>query len=80
VYTYEQLFADPQVVHREMVVHADDAELGRVPHIRTPIRMSASDVAVRVTAPKLGQHTDAILAGLGYSRSDIEALRGDRVI
>ena len=80
VYTYEQLFADPQVVHREMVVHADDAELGRVAHIRTPIRMSASDVAVRVTAPKLGQHTDAILAGLGYSRSDIEALRGDRVI
>ena len=80
VYTYEQLFADPQVVHREMVVHANDAELGRVPHIRTPIRMSASDVAVRVTAPKLGQHTDAILAGLGYSRSDIEALRGDRVI
>jgi crotonobetainyl-CoA:carnitine CoA-transferase CaiB-like acyl-CoA transferase len=80
VYTYEQLFADPQVVHREMVVHADDAELGRVPHIRTPVRMSASDVAVRVTAPKLGQHTDAILTGLGYSRSDIEALRGDRVI
>jgi crotonobetainyl-CoA:carnitine CoA-transferase CaiB-like acyl-CoA transferase len=35
---------------------------------------------VRVTAPKLGQHTGAILAGLGYSPSDIEALRGDRVI
>jgi crotonobetainyl-CoA:carnitine CoA-transferase CaiB-like acyl-CoA transferase len=80
VYNYEQLFADPQVVHREMVVHADDDELGRVPHIRTPIRMSASDVAVRVTAPKLGEHTGAILAGLGYSPSDIEALRGDRVI
>jgi len=80
VYNYEQLFADPQVVHREMVVHADDTELGRVPHIRTPIRMSASDVAVRVTAPKLGEHTGAILAGLGYSPSDIEALRGDRVI
>jgi crotonobetainyl-CoA:carnitine CoA-transferase CaiB-like acyl-CoA transferase len=80
VNTYEQLFADPQVLHREMVVHADDAELGRVPHIRTPIRMSASAVAVRDTAPKLGQHTDQILAGLGYTPADIAALRGNRVI
>ncbi|HEX9418670.1 MAG TPA: CoA transferase, partial [Methylomirabilota bacterium] len=80
VYTYEQLFADPQVVHREMVVHVDDAELGRVPHIRTPIRMSASAVAVRAAAPRLGQHTDEVLAGLGYPPGDIASLRGDRVI
>jgi crotonobetainyl-CoA:carnitine CoA-transferase CaiB-like acyl-CoA transferase len=80
VYTYEQLFADPQVLHREMVVHAEDAELGRVPHIRTPVKMSDSAVAVRVTAPKLGQHTDDVLAGLGYAAGDITALRRDRVI
>ena len=80
VYTYEQLFADPQVQHREMVVYADDAELGRVPHIRTPVKMSASAVAVRATAPKLGQHTDEILVGLGYASADIAALRSDRVI
>jgi crotonobetainyl-CoA:carnitine CoA-transferase CaiB-like acyl-CoA transferase len=80
VYNYEQLFSDPQVQHREMVVHADDAELGRVPHIRTPIRLSASDVAVRRTAPRLGQHTDLILAGLGYAPADIQSLRGEGVI
>jgi len=80
VYNYEQLFADPQVKHREMVVHADDAELGRVPHIRTPIRMSSSDVAVRDTAPRLGQHTDTILAGLGYASADIDTFHRDRVV
>ena len=80
VYNYEQLFADPQVRHREMVVYADDAELGHVPHIRTPIRMSGGEVAVRETAPKLGQHTDAVLAGLGYSAADIEALHRDHVV
>jgi crotonobetainyl-CoA:carnitine CoA-transferase CaiB-like acyl-CoA transferase len=80
VYNYEQLFADPQVKHREMVVHTDDAELGRVPHIRTPIRMSSSEVAVRDTAPRLGQHTDTILAGLGYGAADIGALHRDRVV
>jgi crotonobetainyl-CoA:carnitine CoA-transferase CaiB-like acyl-CoA transferase len=80
VYTYEQIFADPQVQHCELVVYADDAELGRVPHIRTPVRMSASDVGVRAAAPKLGQHTDQILAELGYASDDIATLRRERVI
>ena len=80
VYTYGQLFADPQVVHRELVVHADDPELGHVPHIRTPIKMSASRVAVRAVAPKLGQHTAEVLGPLGYSAADLDALRGEKVI
>jgi crotonobetainyl-CoA:carnitine CoA-transferase CaiB-like acyl-CoA transferase len=63
-----------------MVVHADDEELGRVPHIRTPIRMSTAAVAVRRTAPRLGEQTDEILAGLGVAPGDIAALRRDRVI
>jgi crotonobetainyl-CoA:carnitine CoA-transferase CaiB-like acyl-CoA transferase len=81
VYNYEQLFSDPQVRHREMVVHAEDAELGgRVPHIRTPIRMSAADVAVRRTAPKLGQHTDEVLGRLGYSAAEVAVLRREKVV
>jgi len=80
VYTYEQLFADPQIQHRGLVVYADDAELGRVPHIRTPVKLSASAVAVRAVAPKLGQDSGEILASLGYSAADIEALRKDRVV
>ena len=51
-----------------------------MPHIRTPVRMSASAVAVRWTAPKLGQHCEEILAGLGYAPADVAALRRERVI
>ena len=80
VYTYEQLFADPQVLHREMVVHAEDAELGRVPHIRTPVKMSDSAVAVRATAPKLGQHTADVLHQLGLTDDEISRLRLDHVV
>jgi len=80
VYTYAQLFADPQIVHRELVVHADDPELGRVPHIRTPIKMSASDVAVRTVAPRLGQHSEEILTALGYTTAEVEQLRRDRIV
>jgi len=80
VNTYEELFSDPQVLHRELVVHADDPELGRVPHIRTPVRMSRSAVAVRTVAPRLGEHTDAVLSGLGYSAAEIEAFRRERIV
>jgi len=80
VYTYAELFADPQVRHREMVVSVEDPELGPVPHIRTPVRLSQSAVAVRTVAPRLGQHTDDVLTMLGHSRDDIARLRGDGVI
>ena len=76
---YRHLFDDPQVRHREMVVHALDEELGQVPHIRTPIRMP-SGVHVRHTAPKLGQHNGEILSELGYSGEEIAALRNKEVI
>ena len=76
---YDQLFNDPQVLHRQMVVYASDEELGDVPHIRTPVRMP-SGVAVRNTAPKLGQHNEEVLGGLGYSRAEIDELHDKQVI
>ncbi len=80
VNTYGELFADPQVLHRELVVHAEDPELGRVPHIRTPVRMSSSAIKVRTVAPKLGEHTDAVLLALGYSDTDVAEFRRARIV
>jgi crotonobetainyl-CoA:carnitine CoA-transferase CaiB-like acyl-CoA transferase len=80
VNTYAQLFADPQVRHLGMVVHADDPELGRVPHVRSAVRLSRSRVAVRTVAPALGAHTTEVLGGLGYPPAELETLRRERVI
>jgi crotonobetainyl-CoA:carnitine CoA-transferase CaiB-like acyl-CoA transferase len=80
VNTYKQLFEDPQVRHRELVVHVDDAELGRVPHIRTPIRMSETPVAVRAVAPKLGEHNVDVLSSLGYSDAEIRDFAREGII
>jgi crotonobetainyl-CoA:carnitine CoA-transferase CaiB-like acyl-CoA transferase len=76
---YGQIFADPQVKHREMIQSANDAELGDVPHIRTPVRIDDA-IKVRAVAPKLGQHNAVIYGKLGYSAADLAALREKRVI
>ena len=79
VNNYDQLFNDPQVQHRGLVVHASDDELGEVPHIRTPIRIG-DGVAVRTVAPKLGQHNAVIYGALGVTAGDLQALQAKGVI
>ncbi|HZU88951.1 MAG TPA: CaiB/BaiF CoA-transferase family protein [Stellaceae bacterium] len=79
VYTYGQMFADPQVRHRRMIQTASDPELGEVPHIRTPVRIG-DGIAVRSVAPKLGQHNAEILGALGLTETDLAALRGKGIV
>jgi crotonobetainyl-CoA:carnitine CoA-transferase CaiB-like acyl-CoA transferase len=78
-YDYAQMFADPQVRHRGLVQYGSDAELGEVPHIRTPIRIG-DGVRVRAVAPKLGQHNAEIFGRLGVSEAEIKELRTKGVV
>jgi crotonobetainyl-CoA:carnitine CoA-transferase CaiB-like acyl-CoA transferase len=52
-------FADPQVVHRGLRIDAEG-----VPGVRTPIVFSAAELALDRAAPKLGEHTEEVLAEL----------------
>ena len=74
VYNYAQLCADPQARHRGLVQYASDPELGEVPHIRTPVRISEG-VRVRNVAPKLGQHNAEIFGRLGVTEAEMKELR-----
>ena len=79
VYNYAQMFADPQMRHRGLVEYANDAELGEVPHIRTPVRIGEG-VRVRSVAPKLGQHHAEIYGRLGLSETEMKELRAKGVL
>jgi len=77
------VFADPQVRFRHMVVelpHAS-AEGGRTKVIANPVRLSATPVDYRISPPTLGEHTEAVLSGLlGLAEADIAALRAQSVV
>jgi crotonobetainyl-CoA:carnitine CoA-transferase CaiB-like acyl-CoA transferase len=72
---YEQVFADPQVVAREMVVETDHPTLGRLRTLGSPLKMSATPPDVSRRAPRLGEHTDEVLAEAGLTAEEISALR-----
>ena len=74
------VFADPQVVHRQLRLDLPRAGGGTVPGVRTPIRMSGTPLVYERASPRLGEHTADILAELGYARPEIERLKSDRVV
>ena len=72
---YGQVFADPQVVAREMAVEVEHPVLGRLRGLGTPIKMSATPLDPRRRAPQLGEHTDEVLRAAGVGEEEIRELR-----
>jgi crotonobetainyl-CoA:carnitine CoA-transferase CaiB-like acyl-CoA transferase len=50
------------------------------PLARTPVRLSETPASIRHRAPTLGEHTDAILAELGYDAAQIAGLRDEGAV
>jgi formyl-CoA transferase len=77
---YAQVFADPQVAARGMVLETDHPVLGRLRTLGSPIRMSATPADAGRRAPLLGEHTDEVLAELGLSVDQIAELKRNGAI
>ncbi len=80
VNTVEQVFQDPQILAQEMVMEVAHPGHGLVRMLGFPMKLSETPCQVRRPAPDLGEHSDEILAGLGYSADAVAALRGAGVI
>ena len=72
---YAQVFADPQVRAREMVVEVNHPTLGHLRTLGSPLKMSDTPPDVRRRAPLLGEHTEEVLVSAGFSADEIARLR-----
>ena len=80
IYDMKQVYDDPQVRARDMVVDLEDDDLGVLRHIGVPIKLSETPGSVRNRAPALGEHSREILKGAGFDTTEIEALIGSGTV
>lgn len=72
----DDFLADPQVEHNRTVFEIDsDPGLGRLRMIRSPFRLARDAPSVTRMPPRLGEHTDQVLAEAGFSADEITAFR-----
>jgi crotonobetainyl-CoA:carnitine CoA-transferase CaiB-like acyl-CoA transferase len=76
----KQVFEDPQVKHLGLAQPVRHSERGEIRVQGLPATLSRTPGAVRRGAPVHGEHTDEILAEIGYSREEIARLRRDGVV
>lgn len=77
----DQVFANPQVVHRGLRVDVPHPVAGMLPLVANPIKFSRTPITYEAPPPLLGQHTDEVLREvLGMSVGDIAGLRARAVI
>ena len=75
-----EVFDDPQVQALGMLATVEHPTIGELRQTGIPWRMSGAASAIERPPPLLGEHSDEILAELGYDPADVEALRDDGVI
>lgn len=80
VYTLDEVFRDPQVLHRQMVVEIEHPTLGKVKQAGIAIKLSETPGKIRRLSPLFGEHTEEILMGLGYTQTQISELHQAKVI
>jgi crotonobetainyl-CoA:carnitine CoA-transferase CaiB-like acyl-CoA transferase len=76
----DEVFEDPQVRHLRIAQPLTHPARGPIELVGQPFQMDRTPSELRATAPARGEHTDAILAEIGYSDREIEALHSAGVV
>ena len=79
ILSMKEIAEDQDLRETGTIVEVDHPVRGKYLTVGNPIKMSDSPTHV-TRSPLLGEHTEEVLSQLGYSRSQIDALREERVI
>ena len=76
----QEVFNDPQVKHMGIPKQIDHPKMGKSNLIGSPINLSGTPAQFFRAAPLLGEHTEEVLARLGYDGDAIKEFRARGVI
>jgi crotonobetainyl-CoA:carnitine CoA-transferase CaiB-like acyl-CoA transferase len=75
VLTRSQMIQHPHIAALELLEEYDHPQAGRLRQARNAARFSGTPASIRLPAPVLGEHTEAVLGEIGYSAGQIADLR-----
>ncbi len=71
----DEVLQEPQALHRQMVVEQPHPQLGTMKFTGFPVKLSETPMQFRSLPPGVGEHSDEILAELGFAANEIAELR-----
>jgi crotonobetainyl-CoA:carnitine CoA-transferase CaiB-like acyl-CoA transferase len=80
IYRMNEVFADPQVQHLGAVSEVKHPRLGNLSILSQVVKLSRTPARVASATPEIGQHTDEVLAELGFSAREISTLKSKGAI
>jgi len=75
IYTVDKVFADEQIKYLGMAQPVKHPKLGEINIVASPLQFVGASRAIRMYTPDIGQHTEEIMHGLGYTDQQIAELR-----
>ncbi|MBP3039804.1 CoA transferase [Bacillaceae bacterium Marseille-Q3522] len=80
IYSVAEMFRDPQIKAREMIVEMEHPVIEGLKVTGSPLKMSKTPAEMRLHPPLLGEHTAMILTKLGYSETDMKKFKANKII
>lgn len=80
VLSLEAALTSEQSRHREVIADIEQPGIGKVKVFNLPAKFSKTPAQIDMPPPRLSEHTEQILADLGYSAEEIKMLRQQQVI
>jgi crotonobetainyl-CoA:carnitine CoA-transferase CaiB-like acyl-CoA transferase len=80
VYSLDEVFTDPQVLHCKKVIEVKHLTQGKVKQVGFAIKLSDTPSEAKSFPPLPGEHTDEILKRLGYTGQKINELHWGAVV